>query len=123
VLTRRWPGCQRLDVDDDQPGSFSVTYRFGVSPPPLGIQAAAALGGELFAACGGGACKLPSRVVKIVRQGVTYDRVAAAAAALREGASGLPLVDAFMGGYASAGRRRPAVWSPDGSQYARRLGT
>jgi hypothetical protein len=122
VQARRWPGCQNLALDDTETGTFSVSYRYGVSPPPLGVAAAASLASELYNACGTGDCKLPSRVVKIVRQGVTYDRVSAAAAALREGASGLPLVDAFIAGYPGTGRR-PAVWSPDVQQFARRVGT
>lgn len=124
VETRRWPGCQRLDVDDDQAGTFSVTYNFGVSPPPLGVAAAAQLASELYNACDDGAeCKLPSRVTRVVRQGVTVDRVVAAAAALREGASGIQLVDAFLAGYGGTARRRPAVYSPDVAQFAKTVGS
>lgn len=124
VVARRWPGCQNLALDDSEVGTFSVAYRYGIDPPPLGVQAAASLASELFNACDDGAeCKLPSRVTRIVRQGVTYDRVAAAAAALREGASGLPLVDAFIAGYPMKGTRRPAVWSPDVPGFARTVGS
>ena len=31
-----WPACQRLDLDDSQPGTWSVEYTYGVDPPPLG---------------------------------------------------------------------------------------
>jgi hypothetical protein len=123
VQARRWPGCSRLDVEDTEPGTFSISYRHGVDPPPLGAQAAAQLASELFNACGGGDCKLPARVTRVVRQGVTLDRVVAAALAFREGATGLQLVDAFLAAYGLTGRRRPSVWSPDVPPFPRTLGT
>lgn len=121
---RRWPGCQNLSLDDDQPGTFAVSYEFGVSPPPLGVSAAAQLASELFNACDVDAeCALPERVTKVVRQGVTMDRVITAATALRAGNSGIELVDAFIAGYGNDTRRRPAVFSPDVQRFARRVGT
>jgi hypothetical protein len=121
-LARRWPGCQNLALDDDQPGTFSITYQYGNSPPPLGVAAASELAGELYNACNGGDCRLPASVTRVVREGVTIDRVNALAALLREGASGIPLVDAFIAAYPVKGTRRPAVWSPDTAQFARKAG-
>ena len=70
-------------------------------------------------ACKGGACRLPSRVVQVVRQGVTIQRATPLASYLVAGATGLELVDAFIAGYGGL-RRRPAVWSPDVQPFARR---
>ena len=109
-----WPGCQRLDLEDDQPGTWSVSYRYGVAPPPLGIEAAKQIACQLLLAQTGQACTIPAKVTKIVRQGATLDMVTPIASLLRTGATGLFLVDSFLAAYNSAGlRRRPAVWSPD----------
>ena len=37
---RWWPACQNLALDDDQPGTWSVEYDYGVMPPLAGIEAA-----------------------------------------------------------------------------------
>src|SRR5688572_19075482 len=36
-----WPGCQRLDLDDTEEGTWSVTYVWGAAPPAIAVQAAA----------------------------------------------------------------------------------
>lgn len=121
-----WPSCQRLDLDDTEEGTFSVTYRYGQDPPILGVQAAAQLGCELYRACSGGTCALPTGTTRINRQGIVIERLAFATWAFREGRwnTGLPLVDAFLGGYnPTALKRRPSVWGPDSKQrYARSVG-
>lgn len=117
---RQWPACQDLGLPDTEPGTFSITYRKGVDPPPLGLDAAAELACELFLACKpGGECRLPNRVVQVVRQGVTIQMTSSLAQYLRAGASGLPLVDSFIAAYGGV-RRRPAVFSPDLQPFARR---
>jgi hypothetical protein len=124
VQRRLWPYCQNLSLDDTQPGTFSVSYQFGVDPPPLGAAAAAELAGELYQACSGGDCRLPSSVTRVIRQGVQIDRVNALSQMIRQGASGLTLVDTFVGSVNPAGlRRRPAVWSPDVQGFARKVGS
>lgn len=122
-----WPSCQRLDLNDDQPGTWSVTYLFGQSPPLLGVSAAAQLACEIYRACsdsdGIGACALPSGVTKITRQGVTIERSPFVTWAFAKGqwGTGLPLVDMFLSTYNPAGlRRRPSVWSPDVPPYGLR---
>lgn len=65
-----WPCCQDLDLADTEPETFSVAFTWGRTPPADGILAAKRLACELYQACVGGACKLPSRIRSAVRQGV-----------------------------------------------------
>lgn len=119
-----WPGCQRLDLADTEPGTFSVTYVFGSAPPLHAVAAANELACQLWKACPGnaGECDLPKGVVRIQRQGVTIERKNVMAF-IDGGASGLVFVDAFLATERAKGpRRRPAVWSPDGEPFARRIG-
>lgn len=118
-----WPSCQRMDLADTEERTFSVTYYYGVAPPELGIQAAAQLGCEIYRSCtGSGECNLPSGTVRMTRQGITVER-AALMNYLQSGSTGLVKVDLFLAAYGSDGaRRRPAVWSPDGPKYAKRVG-
>lgn len=126
VVTQNfWPSCQNLALDDDQPGTFSVTYDWGQEPPVLGKQAAAALARELFFACnpGTGNCVLPSRATKVIRQGVEIDRILSLSQLLITGASGIQVFDAFMAAYNRYGQRRvTAVYSPDVQPFATRVG-
>lgn len=132
-----WPSCQRLDLEDTEDGTFSVTYGYGQDPPLIGIAAAAQLGCELYRACGGsggtGQCALPTGVTRITRQGIVIERLAFSTWAFNSVASGtsaagwhtgIPLVDAFLGTYARTGIiRRPSVWTAKNSmRYARSVG-
>lgn len=109
-----WPACQRLDLEDDQPGTWSVAYTYGVAPPPLCVEAAKQLGCQLLLAKAGVPCQLPPNVTQMARQGNTIQRVTAIAQLLRSGGTGLFLVDAAIAAYNPKGlRRRPAVFSPD----------
>jgi hypothetical protein len=118
-----WPSCQNLSLDDDQPGTFSIKYTWGEDVPALGRQAAAQLARELWAACTGGTCRLPTKVTKVVRQGITVERITPLATMLRQGATGLQIVDAFIAQTNPGGaRRRPAIFTPDDQQYAREVG-
>jgi hypothetical protein len=118
-----WPSCQVMDLDDTAPGTFSVTYLSGVEPPLAGKEAASALACELWSAKTGADCKLPSGAVRIVRQGVTIERLQPLASMLWDGSTGIPAIDTFIAAY-NPGRlkRRPAFWSPDGPKYARPVG-
>lgn len=127
----RWPACQALGLPDTEEGTFSVTYRYGQDPPPLGIHAAAQLGCELYKACSGQACALPTGTTRVTRQGVTIEKLAFTAwgytSRNQRGVApgwrtGLSLVDAFLGAYNPSGiKRRPVFWAP-GRPYARTLG-
>lgn len=119
---RWWPGCQNRSLNDDQPGTFSVKYTWGIDVPTLGKMAAAELARELWKACapgGEGECVLPDNVTQVVRAGLTYDRVKQTAEILRAGSTGLQILDSFIATVnPKKASRRPAVWSPD-VRYAR----
>jgi len=109
-----WPACQRLDLQDDQPGTWSVKYRYGVAPPPAGIEAAKQLACQLLLAKSGKPCQLPSNVTQMVRQGNRIERITPLAQALRLGATGLTFVDLFIGtANPNQLRRQASVFSPD----------
>ena len=129
-----WPVCQNLSLDDDQEGTFSITYTYGQDPPELGVSAAAQLACELYKECAGGAagtCALPKGTTRVTRQGITVERLAFTSwgftgRGTRGGRmsgwqTGLPLVDAFLNTYNRTGLlRRPTFWAP-GKRYARPL--
>ncbi len=121
-----WPSCQRLDLPLGEPGTWGVTYQFGVAPPILGEMAAAHLACELFKACGGQDCTLPVGATVVTRQGITIERAPFLSWALSSGQwnTGIATVDAFLSAYNPAGlRRAPTVWSPDLPAYGTRLGS
>ena len=105
---RRWPCCQRLDLEDTEPGTWSVTFAWGGLPPDGGVRAAAALGCEMLkAASGDKACRLPKRVTSIVRQGVTV-AVLDPLTLFADGATGLPEVDLWLGSLRFGRAHRPS---------------
>jgi len=126
VVGNSWPSCQDMSLPDTAEGTFSILYSWGSEPPELGRRAAAQLACELYKACPGtdaGDCRLPSKVTRVVRQGVTMEMVVPLAKMLREGATGLNLVDAFLAYTNPQGmRRRPAVAQLDRAPYPRRVG-
>lgn len=124
LVKRYWPSCQNLALAPTETGTFSISYAWGIEPPNLGRQAAAQFARELWVACGGGGgeCRLPPKVTKVVRQGVTYERAVSIAKLLRTGATGLPILDAFIASVNPDYRRRkPAIFSPDVQPYAQEV--
>lgn len=119
-----WPGCQQMNLPDTEPGTFSVTYLYGAEPPLVGIHAAGQLACELYKACTGGECSLPTGVTRITRQGVTISRTAFQRDR-KTGiwATGLNLVDAFLSSFNPTGlTRRPTISGPGLPRYAREVG-
>lgn len=126
LVKRRWPACQNLALNDDQAGTFSVTYAHGIEPPLIGVQAVAELACQLFKACatagGTGENVLPVGVARITRQGVELEQGLLTQFLYAAKPSGLVAVDGFLTAYGTQGRRA-VVWSPDMASYARRVGT
>lgn len=113
---QRWPACQRLDMDDTEPGTFAVTYAYGQDPPLFGSLAAAEIACEIYRSTTGAACELPSGTIRITRQGVTIDKLAALGwfrSRTKGWQTGLPSVDAFLNGANPYGlTRRPMMMAP-----------
>lgn len=114
-----WPTCQIMDLPDTAPGTFAVTYRYGVPPPVSGIAAAKRLAQELALARNGSQNRLPTRIQSVNRQGVSaivYDLMDS----LDKGRIGLFEVDVFLKTYnPDASPQRATVWSPDMGRPAR----
>lgn len=113
-----WPSCQILNLPDTEPGTFSVTYRYGIDPPQIAVDAAADLACQFWKAtpAGGGDCQLPQGVTRAVRQGVTIEKSLFGQWRKAKGgpwAVGIPSVDAYLNAYNPQGiRRRATVTSP-----------
>jgi hypothetical protein len=118
-----WPACQNMARPPTDHGTWQVTYEYGSPPPALGVMAAAELAVQFFyASTGDSKCKLPSGVTKVVRQGITIERLIPMF--VKGQRTGLVLPDAFLAGVNPNGlRRRPAVMSPGVPRYPRRTTT
>lgn len=66
-----WPRCQDYNVDVPEEGTFQVTYLRGDPIPVSVLDAAATLACEFAKSCSGQACRLPSRMQALTRQGVS----------------------------------------------------
>lgn len=119
-----WPHCQALDLDDTEPGTFSVSYAYGKTPPTMGQKAATQLACEVYKACSGQECALPTGVTRVTRQGVTIERSFLQRDPNGVWRSGLALVDLFLNTVNPHGiRRRGTFWSPSRQgRYARGAG-
>ncbi|MDE1904831.1 MAG: hypothetical protein KGH75_00080 [Rhodospirillales bacterium] len=108
-----WPVNQLLDLPDTEPGTFSVTYRYGVAPPQLGVNAASVLAVQLVLNALNQANSLPQRITSISRQGVSVS-VVDVMDFLKDGLTGIWSCDIFIRWANPTGARLPSlVWSPD----------
>jgi hypothetical protein len=106
-----WPLTQDLRLADTQPNTFSVTYLNGYPVDSLGAYAVGVLAMEYGRACVGNACRLPSGVTMVARQGVTME---IQSGAFPNGLTGIQEVDTYLGLWnPGALRRGPTVYSPD----------
>lgn len=121
---RSWPCCQRLDLEDTEEETYSISYTYGTDPPPGGVNAAAILGCQIALACqGASACRLPKRVQTITRQGVTMT-ILDPLTLFADGLTGIPEVDMWVSGTLLGDRRRRArVRVPGQTPNVRRTGT
>ncbi len=119
---RFWPDCQRMDLPDTEPDTWSVTLTYGQEPTPLALAAVKELAYELLKPCIGAECSIPVNVRSVNRQGVSYQLVGFEGQ-LPEVKTGLRNVDMFLNAYNPYGITRSAtVWSPDIEPRARRIG-
>lgn len=107
-----WPLNQDWVLPDTEPGTFSVTYLNAYPVDAIGAYAAGLLTMEFAAACAGGGkkCKLPSNIVSIVRQGVSYEL---STGAFPDGKTSIREVDAYIEQWNPRARRgAPMVFNP-----------
>lgn len=123
-----WRCCQNLLLDDTQPGTWSVTYDYGLNPPAGGRLAAAVLGSQLYLAYPGAPgvddkqSLLPKRITSITRQGMTL-AVIDPLTLFADGMTGIPFVDAWVAADRIQDQRRRAnVLVPGRSRSFRRVG-
>jgi len=111
-----WPTCQIMDLPDTQPGTFSVTYKYGSPPPQAGVDAAAYLAAQLALAQTtktANISQLPQRMRSLSREGVSV-QIVDAEDFLINGRTGMYIVDLFLVTVnPKAQRVQPVVWSPD----------
>jgi hypothetical protein len=72
----QWPTCQDMSAPAGGPGTWTVTYLRGKPVPEMGLFVAGMLACELVKACtpgAEGACRLPSNVTSVVREGVALE--------------------------------------------------
>ncbi len=108
-----WPCRQDWWRATGEPDTWSVTFDYGVEPPPEGVTVAAYYACELARGMCGMECKLPARTTSITRQGVSqvlFDPLDLIA----DGMVGLPMVDTWVKAVNPSRRRRRArIASPD----------
>ncbi|WP_116996398.1 hypothetical protein [Desertimonas flava] len=119
-----WPNTQNLDVAENAPGAWHVSYRWGRTPPQSGIRAVQKLAAELLKDDLGLDCDLPQRVTQVTRQGLQFV-LNDPTALLDKGVLGVNAVDQFIA-VANPNRlkRAPGIWRADDPRRAsNRIGT
>ena len=126
-----WPGCQNLALPDTEHGTWSVTYTYGEDQPQAAINAATELACQIYKACNGQECQLPTGTTRVARTGVTIERPAFLSFGWQKGGrtipkgwnTGMPAVDMFLNAYNPSGlSRRPVFWAPGRPRYAVHVG-
>jgi len=108
-----WPVCQDFNVSASSVGGFQVIYQRGIPVPALLARAAGELACEWAKSCAGAACRLPSRVASIARQGITFSMVDTAIL-LKNGFTGIFTVDQLIRNFNPYGlASRMQIASPD----------
>ena len=115
-----WPTSQIMDLPDTEPGTFSVTYKFGIGPPASGMLAVRKLA-EVFALpLLGDTNSYPKRVTSVARQGVTA-AITDVMDLLQKGMLGIYECDVFLNSVNPHKLQRQSfVWSPDLGRPGRR---
>lgn len=119
-----WPLCNDLNLADDQPGTWSVTYSYGEPVPQMGQLAVGILATEIakMLICDT-SCALPKPVQSLSRQGVNITFLDPNEV-FANGRTGLYLPDMFISTYNPNNlRQRARVYDIDNVGANRQLGT
>ena len=115
-----WPTSQTQWLNDDQEGTFSVTYEFGQDCGSGGRMACKSLAESLAAPFFGDMNAYPERVTTITRQGVTAQISSVIDVMSKGGPTGLRTVDTWLRAVNPALlMKKPLVFSPDTSRSQR----
>lgn len=118
----QWPRCNNLNVDDTQPGSWSVTAVYGQPVPKMAELAMGELACEILKARRGEDCRLPAGITNLTRQGVSIE-IPDIGSIFEHGRTGLYLVDMFIiSANPNKLQQRGRIYSPDRMPH-RRAGT
>lgn len=116
-----WLDCQDLSQPDNAAEALAVTYLKGTPVPAAGRAAAGILASEIAKSCTAQACRLPTRVSQMVREGLTFNMIDPLAM-FKQGRVGIPEIDMWLASVNPASIVRPmGVFSPDinrGSQVS-----
>jgi hypothetical protein len=93
-----WPEEQDLGLPDGVEGSWSVTYLQGIPLDAGGSFALSVYLCELWKLCTGARCRLPLNAEGVFRQGINVDFADANLDLLSGSRTGIPEVDAWLGG-------------------------
>lgn len=111
-----WPSCQDMAAAPGEPGTFVVTYRWGLPLDEAAIAAVSELTCHLMKGCGGGSCgckATPRGATRFVRQGVELD-FGDPTLIYKEGRTGLPFADLWLSAVNPYRLTSPSrVYSPD----------
>ncbi|MGC4947700.1 hypothetical protein ACLQ2N_16080 [Streptomyces sp. DT224] len=110
-----WPDCQDMAAPTTEPGTFAVTYRWGLALDDAAIAAVSELTCHFLKGCSPGSCgcKVNRNVNRMSRQGVEVWNDDPAQM-YREGRTGLPMADMWLAMVNPHGLTSPSrVYSPD----------
>lgn len=108
-----WPACQDMAAPLGEPGTWGITFTWGIEVPQAGLLAVAELACELLKARLNKPCALPQRVTTITRQGVTMTLLDPQEF-LRDGRVGLYFCDLWLETVNPRSQpMRSAVYNPD----------
>lgn len=114
-----WPSCNDLSLADTEPGTWSVTARYGLEVPVGGGWAVGELACQLIRARNGEDCRLPANVTQLVRAGATL-QFPDVIELIENRLTGLYLVDQFVTTWnPNRLTRRSAVYSVDTPPHRR----
>ena len=111
-----WPDCQDLAAPPGEPGTFTVTYRWGLALDEAAIAAVSEMTCHLLKGCAPGGscgCKTNRNLTRVVRQGMEVD-LPDPTLIYSEGRTGLPLCDMWLATINPYRLTSPSrVYSPD----------
>ncbi|WP_405893688.1 hypothetical protein OG272_15640 [Streptomyces sp. NBC_00104] len=110
-----WPTCQDMAEPSGAPGTFTVTYRWGLPLDDAAIAAVSELTCHLLKGCNPGSCgcKANRNLSRVTRQGVELE-MTDPTVLFSQGRTGLPVVDLWLAAVNPYQMTSPSrVYSPD----------